>query len=148
MSGTLELRKLTTVADMLPHWRLITQLTAGLTQEAYARMLPEMVAHNYFQVVVGTHGEAIAVSGYWIGHKLYCGKYLEIDNFVVDEAHRSSGVGSLVLEWLEREAHREGCALLMLDAYVENFKAHRFYYRHGFHARGFHYLKHLRGWRS
>jgi len=32
---------------------------------------------------------------------------------------------------------------MMLDAYVENFKAHRFYYRHGFHARGFHYLKRL-----
>ena len=143
MSRTPELRKLATVAEMLPHWSLITQLTAGLTEQAYARMLPEMVAHNYFQVAAFESGECIAVSGYWIGHKLYCGKYLEIDNFVVDEAHRSSGVGSLLLEWLEAEAKREGCALMMLDAYVGNFKAHRFYYRHGFHARGFHYLKHL-----
>ena len=143
MSGKLELRKLVTVADMLQHWRLITQLTAGLTEQAYARMLPEMVAHNYFQVAAFESGECIAMSGYWLGHKLYCGKYLEIDNFVVDEAHRSSGVGGLLLEWLEAEARRKGCVLMMLDAYVENFKAHRFYYRHGFHARGFHYLKHL-----
>ena len=143
MSGKLELRKLVTVADMLPHWRLITQLTAGLTEQAYARMLPEMVAHNYFQVGAFDDNGCIALSGYWLGHKLYCGKYLEIDNFVVDEAHQSSGVGGLLLEWLEAEARREGCVLIMLDAYVENFKAHRFYYRHGFHARGFHYLKHL-----
>ena len=32
---------------------------------------------------------------------------------------------------------------MMLDAYVENFKAHKFYYREGFIARGFHYLKKL-----
>lgn len=143
MSGTPELRRLTTVADMLPHWRLIVQLTPGLTQEAYARMLPEMVAHNYFQVGAFQGEECVALSGYWIGHKLYCGKYLEIDNFVVDEAHRSSGVGSVLLVWLEAVAHRKGCSLMMLDAYVENFNAHRFYYRHGFHARGYHYLKHL-----
>ena len=143
MSGALELRKLSSVADMLPHWRLIAQLTPDLTEEDYARLLPEMARHNYFQVAAFAGGACIALSGYWIGHKLYCGKYLEIDNFVVDESHRSSGVGGLLVEWLEAEAIREGCSLMMLDAYVENYKAHRFYYRHGFHARGFHYLKRL-----
>jgi GNAT superfamily N-acetyltransferase len=143
MRPRVTLRKLTTVEEMLPRRSLIVQLTPQLTQEAYAHMLPAMVAHNYFQVVAEENDRNVAVSGYWIGHKLYCGKYLEIDNFVVDSSHRSSGVGSMLVEWLEVEARREGCALLMLDAYVENFKAHRFYYRHGFHARGFHYLKHL-----
>ena len=89
--------------------------------------------------IVGEAGGTI--SGYWIGHKLYCGKYLEVDNFVVDDAHRSSGVGEHLLNWMTEEAKREGCELMMLDAYVENFKAHRFYYRQGFHARGFHYLR-------
>ncbi len=143
MSTPVGFRKLLSVEDMLPNWRLVIQLTPALTEATYSALMAEMVKHNYFQVVAEQHGKPIAVSGYWIGHKLYCGKYLEIDNFVVDEAHRSSGVGSLLLEWLETEARREGCALLMLDAYVENFKAHRFYYRQGFHARGFHYLKRL-----
>ncbi len=143
MSEAITLRKLASVEEMLPQWRLITQLTPALTEQDYGTLLAEMVQHNYFQVLAEIAEKPIAVSGYWIGHKLYCGKYLEIDNFVVDEAHRSSGVGSLLLEWLEAESRREGCSLMMLDAYVENFKAHRFYYRHGFHARGFHYLKHL-----
>ncbi len=143
MSVALGFRKLSSVEDMLPSWRLIVQLTPDLTQAAYAALLAEMVKHNYYQVVAEVKDEAVAVSGYWIGHKLYSGKYLEVDNFVVDEAHRSSGVGGLLLEWVEAEARREECALMMLDAYVENFKAHRFYHRHGFHARGFHYLKRL-----
>lgn len=143
MSMAVAFRKLLSVEDMLPNWRLIVQLTPALTEATYSALLAEMVRHNYYQVVAEASGEPVAVSGYWIGHKLYSGKYMEIDNFVVDEAHRSSGVGKQLLDWLEAEARREGCALLMLDAYVENFKAHRFYYRHGFHARGFHYLKHL-----
>ncbi|MBI3232577.1 MAG: GNAT family N-acetyltransferase, partial [Bacteroidetes bacterium] len=85
----------------------------------------------------------IAVSGYWIGAKLYCGSYLEIDNFVVDEKHRSSGIGKQLIEWLTNEAKAHQCETMMLDAYVENFKAHHFYYREGFIARGFHYIKYL-----
>ena len=135
--------KLSTVSEMLPQWPLIVQLTPELSQADYARLLTGMVPHNYHQLVALDEDHTVGVSGYWLGHKLYCGKYLEIDNFVVDKEHRSSGVGGLLLEWLEAEARREGCSLLMLDAYVENFNAHRFYYRHGFHARGFHYLKRL-----
>ena len=139
----LEFQKISTAIDMLPHWSLIKQLTPELTQDRYSSMLAEMVKHNYFQVGVFEGGRCIAVSGYWIGYKLYCGKYLEIDNFVVDQAHRSQGVGEQVLQWLEEEARCEGCDLIMLDAYVENFKAHSFYNAHGFHARGHHYLKQL-----
>ena len=47
------------------------------------------------------------------------------------------------MDWLEAEAKRKGCKILMLDAYVENFSGHKFYYREGFIARGFHFLKKL-----
>lgn len=137
------LRTLTTVEEMLPHWRLVVQLTADLSPEAYGALLREMVPHNYFQVAAFEGDVCVGLSGYWIGHKLYCGKYLEIDNLVVDAAHRGRGVGEQLVDRMAEEARRAGCRLLMLDAYVENFQAHRFYYRNGFHARGFHYLKRL-----
>ena len=136
-------RKLSTVEDMLPLWRLITQLTPDLSEASYEALLRDMVPHNYHQVAAFEGEACIGLSGYWIGHKLYSGKYMEIDNFVVDQAHRGNRVGEQLVQWMEEEARREGCSLLMLDAYVENFKAHRFYYRNGFHARGFHYLKRL-----
>lgn len=126
---------------MLPHHALIAQLTPDLSPEGYQRLLRAMVPHQYAQAVV-VEGEAtIAVSGYWIGHKLYCGKYLEVDNFVVDRSYRSRGVGQLLLEWMLEEAKRLDCQHVMLDAYVENEAAHRFYERNGFIKRGFHFLK-------
>jgi GNAT superfamily N-acetyltransferase len=29
----------------------------------------------------------------WFGIKLWCGKYLEIDNFIVHPEHRKKGIG-------------------------------------------------------
>lgn len=141
MSTRITLKRVTKLSEMLPHFALIKSLTPTLTSEEYESLLQKMVPHNYYQVAAYDGDNCIGVSGYWIGNKLYCGKYLEIDNFTVAESHRSKGIGKLMVDWLTEEAKSNGCELVMLDAYVENFKAHRFYYREGFVARGFHYLK-------
>jgi len=100
-----------------------------------------MVPHNYHQVAVFEGKKAIAVSGYWLATKIYCGKYLEVDNLVVHTDHRSKNIGKILMDWMLNEARESNCQTILLDAYVENFKAHKFYYREGFIARGFHYLK-------
>ena len=139
----ISIHKLSAISEMLPQLALIKQLSPQLTEESYRAMLQDMVPHNYFQVIAVEEGTPVAVSGYWIGTKLYSGKYLEIDNFVVHERHRSKGVGKLLLDWMLQEGRENGCKMAMLDAYVENFKGHHFYYREGFIARGFHYLRPL-----
>lgn len=128
---------------MLQFLEIIRQLSPQLTLENYEKYLKLMLPHNYYQVAAYDGEKPVAISGYWILAKLYCGKYIEIDNFVVDEAYRSKGVGELLLNWMLEEGKKNNCETVLLDAYVENFKAHRFYYRHGFIARGFHYLKKL-----
>ncbi len=137
------IRKLVLLEEMLPNLELIRQLSPQLEAAGYRAMLADMIPHNYFQVGAYADGECIAVSGYWIATKLYSGKYLEIDNFVVDKAFRGKAVGKQLLDWMLQEARDNNCNMAMLDAYVENFKAHHFYYREGFIARGFHYLKQL-----
>ncbi len=137
------IKKLTTVDEMLLNYNLIAQLSPQLKEKDHQRLLTQMVPYNYYQAAAYDGDTCIAVSGYWICTKLYSGKYMEIDNFVVGEAYRSKGVGKLLLDWMINEAKENGCQTVMLDAYVENFKAHRFYYREGFIARGFHYLKRL-----
>jgi GNAT superfamily N-acetyltransferase len=143
MNMDLVLRGITDPTEMAELWPLVVQLTPDLSLVEYRRLLAEMVKRDYAMVTAHSGSECVGLSGYWIGHKLYSGKYLEIDNFVVDKAHRSKGIGELLLNWLIGTARSEGCRMVMLDAYVENFNAHRFYYRHGFHARGHHYLKHI-----
>lgn len=87
--------------------------------------------------------ELIAISGYWISHKLYCGKYLEPDNVVVHRNYRSRGVGEKLQAELESIAKKNGCRVMMLDAYLENIRGHSFYERHGYVKKGFHFVKKL-----
>jgi GNAT superfamily N-acetyltransferase len=138
-----QIKKIERVDEMHASLALINELTPELREQDYRQMLPDMVAHNYRQVGVYEGDRLVAVSGYWIGTKLYCGRYLEIDNFVVSKEHRSRNLGKMLVEWMQEEARREQCRAMLLDAYVENFRAHKFYYSQGFIARGYHYLKWL-----
>ncbi|MBK6343907.1 MAG: GNAT family N-acetyltransferase [Flavobacteriales bacterium] len=139
----MELRRLITVEEMLPHLNLIQQLTPSLTTAEYRSLLEAMIPHRYAMLAAFEGDACLGLSGYWIGHKLYCGRYLEIDNFVVDAKHRSRGIGQLLVDELIRIAQREGCMNVMLDAYLENTAGHRFYERHGFMKRGYHFIKPL-----
>lgn len=130
--------------EMAEGFRLIRQLNPDITEQEYLQRLPEMVKAGYFQVVVRDQEKnVIALSGIWINTKLYSGKYLEMDNVVVDMLVRSNGIGSILFEYAEKLAQEHECQCIMLDAYKENIKAHAFYVRKGFVARGFHFIKKL-----
>ncbi len=141
MKIKLVFQEVTKLEDMLPNYALVKELSPKLTKRLYTAYLKRMVIQGYRQLLVYEGGELVAMSGVWIGTKLYCGTYLEIDNFIVKEANRSGGLGSRIVREIEKIAAREGCQFIMLDAYVQNFKAHKFYYANGFKATGFHYMK-------
>ena len=141
MKGKFIIRELNTFKEMSQQLSLINQLSPDIKQADYERMLKEMLKNGYRMIIVEEGKIIIGVSGFWIGTKLYSDKYLEADNVVIDEAYRSKGIGKLLMDWLTEEAKRCNCKMIMLDAYVENFPGHRFYYREGFIARGNHFLK-------
>lgn len=134
---------LTQKADMLPCYPLIRQLNSAVTEDRYAQLLDDMVAHGYRMLVVMQGDTCVGLSGIWVISKLYSGKYMEMDNVVVSESHRSQGIGKVMVDYLEALARQEGCETMMLDAYLENEKAHAFYEREGFLKRGYHFLKKL-----
>ena len=72
---------------------------------------------------------------------LYCGRYLQISNLVVDKDFRSLGVGENILKYFEEKALKINCNKIVLDSYIENKKSHNLYYRLGFYVRGFHFMK-------
>ncbi len=138
MPDAYSVRELTTLAEMTAHYPLVQQLTPALTVEAYASMLPDMLRHGYRQVGVFLNAHCIGLSGFWVNTKLYCGRYIEMDNVVVDAAHRSAGVGKMLTEWIIEKGRVEGCQVAMFDVYVHNKDAHRFYFREGYTILGFH----------
>ena len=136
-------RILTLKSEMLPHYALIRQLSPGVTVERYTFLLDDMLQHGYRMVAVFESETCVGISGIWVATKIYSGRYLEMDNVVVADTHRSKGIGKLLTDFIEKLALAEGCETIMLDAYLENEKAHAFYEREGFARRGYHFLKRI-----
>ena len=135
------IRELETINEMLDQISILKELYPTLTEAQYHEMLQDMIPNNYGQVAVFENNVCVGISGYWIGTKLWCGKYLELDNFIVSKSHRSKGIGKILSDYLENKANLNNCNIQSLDAYTTNFKAHRFYYNQGFSPKGFHFIK-------
>lgn len=136
-----EYRILTTVDEMLPYYEIVVQMPYSFDRDQYATYLAGMIPNGYSQMVLLQEGKCVALAGFWINTKLYCGKYVELDNVIVPAGHRDKGAGGLLCRAIEKEAIRQECTTALLDAYVENHRAHRFYIREGYIIRGYHFLK-------
>lgn len=135
------LRELNGLDEMLQTLDVLQELYPSLTPENYLVDLKDMLPNNrYGQVAVFDGDTCVGVSGYWIGTKLWCGKYLEIDNLVVSAKVRSKGVGKMIFDYLAEKAKQEECSMVSLDSYTSNFKAHKFFYNEGFAPKGFHFI--------
>ncbi|MBC7383648.1 MAG: GNAT family N-acetyltransferase [Bacteroidia bacterium] len=128
---------------MLDQYHLICQLNTKLEFLEYQEMLTDMHTQNYHMLCVFDEHKCVGVSGYRIATKIYCGKYLELDNVVVEEAYRNTGIGKIMCDKLNAIAIKHACKVLMLDAYLSNLPAHLFYEREGFEKKGYHFLKRL-----
>ncbi|MBE0392539.1 ribosomal protein S18 acetylase RimI-like enzyme [Flavobacterium sp. 7E] len=135
------LKELTTVAEMVDNIELMRFLYPTFAIEKYESYLQEMVPHNYKQLAVYENDICIAVTGFWTGTKLWSGKYIEIDNFIVHPEHRSKGLGKMMTDYLAIKAKDEACTMIVLDAYTNNFTAQRFYFNQGYIPKGFHFVK-------
>lgn len=138
-----KIKVITSVADMLNQFSLIQQLSPKVSAAQYEAMLKDMVKCNYKQAVACLNEVPIGVCGFWINTKIYSGKYVELDNVVIDEQYRNYQIGQQLCNYVIQLAVKEGCKVAMLDAYLENEKAHQFYERNGFNKKGYHFIKKL-----
>ena len=96
---------------------------------------------NYHCFGLYQDGELVGISGGWITVRIYSGKQLEIDHFVIDETIRSGGLGKLFVTHIENWAIKNGCKTVELNAYVQSDRAHKFYFQNGYKVLGFHFQK-------
>lgn len=140
----LVVRELIDKEEMLKNLSVLQDLYPSLTLSEYSSELDVMLPHNYGQVGVFEGDICLGLSGFWIGTKLWCGKYLELDNIVVSKTQRSQGIGKLMFDFLHKKALENDCTMLSLDSYTTNFKAHKFFYNEGFAPKGFHFINILK----
>ena len=137
----MKLQVLTSVQEMLSQIETIKFLYPNMTIERYEGFLSDMIPKNYKQVAVFDGETCVGLTGFWFGTKLWTGKYLEIDNFIVHPEYRKNGIGKLLTNFIDEKAKELKCTCIVLDAFTGNFVAHKFYYNQGYVPRGFHFIK-------
>lgn len=126
-------------SGLLAH--LNPDLPTGALLERFETILREHP--HYYPIGAFLEGKLVGLAGVWIATKIWCGRYLELDNLVVHPLHRSEGIGSLLIREIEQLAKEKECKLLVLDSYTSNYASHRLYHRLGFEIWGFHFVKPL-----
>jgi GNAT superfamily N-acetyltransferase len=119
---------------------LLSQLYSQVSTELLLTRLAEISGLNWRCVGVFDQNIMIGLSGYWFNTRLYCGKYLYIDHFVIDNKRRGDGVGTQLLAYLKQLAKDKNCEQVCLDTFVANSLAQSFWLRHGFNIVGFHFI--------
>lgn len=146
---TLTIRPLT-ASDLTAAAELLTQLNPETPAAVIATRLESILAeHSHYQLFGAFEAATLAgVAGAWIATKIWCGRYLEIDNLVVDPARRSAGIGGQLIRHLESLAQDRDCKVVVLDSYTANHPSHRLYHRLGFEIWGFHFIKPIGDWKG
>lgn len=137
----MKLQEITTKNEMLLQLKLIQFLYPQMTLEKYAAFLSDMIPNQYKQLVVFENDCCVGLTGFWENTKLWTGKYLEIDNFIVHPQYRKKGIAKQMTDYLAQKATDLNCTCIVLDAFTSNFDAHRFYYNQGYVPKGFHFIK-------
>ncbi len=137
----MQIKELTSLEELLAQFETITFLYPTMALETYKSFLEDMIPKGYKQVAVFENEVCLGMTGFWFGTKLWTGKYIEIDNFIVHPDHRKKGIGKIISEYVDVKAKELKCTCIVLDAFTGNFPAHRFYYNLGYVPRGFHFIK-------
>lgn len=143
-SNSLKIIEFDKASDMMIAYPLVTQMYKDMSSQQYRASIEEMITvNNYRMIAVFLDEKLVGVCGYWIFLMLYCGRYIQASNLIVDEKNRGKGIGKLILNYIENIGHQHECKRFVLDSYTENKKSHPLYFREGFYIRGFHFMKNL-----
>ncbi|QMS87576.1 GNAT family N-acetyltransferase [Nostoc edaphicum CCNP1411] len=106
---------------------VISQLRPHLDQVKFVEQVQYQMKEGYKLAFLEVEKQAVAVTGFRISTCLASGKFLYIDDLVVDEFKRSHSYGQQLFQWLIEYARNHDCKHLSLDSGVQRFAAHRFY---------------------
>lgn len=121
-------------------WPVMAQLRPHLSEADYIAMVGQMRVTEGFRVFAALlNGAVVGVAGVRPMELLFCGRILQIDDLVVRDAERSTGVGKALVDYVKAVARNEGRGEVHLDSGLGRAEAHRFYDREGFERLGYHF---------
>lgn len=121
----------------------MSQLRPHLQRNEFVDRIRQQMNSGYKLAFVETENRVVAVAGFRISECLSWGKFLYVDDLVVEEVVRSKSYGQQLFQWLIEYAQQHDCQQLELDSGVQRFDAHRFYFRQRMSISGYHFSRKL-----
>lgn len=127
--------------EILP---FLKQLNPDKTESIIKTRFWKMMAYDNYQLF-GFYKDCklIGIIGGWTLTKIYSGKQLEIDNFIIDDKLQSKGYGKQFLDLIQNWAQKNEYKSIELDVYTINHRAHKFYCSSDYKILGYHMIKAL-----
>ncbi|MDZ8108300.1 MAG: GNAT family N-acetyltransferase [Nostoc sp. DedQUE12a] len=113
--------------QILGCFAVMSQLRPHLEEDKFIEQVRYQMKEGYKIAFLEIDEQTLAVAGFRISTCLSAGKFLYIDDLVVDEWKRSQNYGQQLFQWLIEYATNNHCQQLSLDSGVQRFAAHRFY---------------------
>jgi len=132
VSTAVELHYVVEEEDALACYPLIRQLRPHLNSEQeFLLRWQHQSTQGYRLLALCCGTQPVGLAGFRVQDNLVHGRFVYVDDLVIDASCRSAGYGKMLIERLKAEAQLFGCARLLLDAAMSNTLGHRFYYRQG-----------------
>lgn len=111
----------------------------------FVQRLARMHQENYRLLAVMRDGQAVALAGYRYQENLLYGRFMYVDDLVVDPSARGSRWGARLIAELDQLARDADCDKFVLDTGLGNALAQRFYFRQGLLTSAIRFSKPLKG---
>ena len=126
------IRHAETDAELTACFPVMRQLRLHLTSSEELRSRYRRQAQAGYRILAAWRGdEAVGLAGYRPLENLIRGPFCYVDDLVVRDDLRRSGLGARLLKAVATEASARGLPHLVLDTALDNFLGQRFYFRFG-----------------
>ncbi|MFL1545575.1 N-acetyltransferase family protein [Pseudomonas sp. O39] len=144
MNEHVEFAPMETEADCIASFALMQQLRPHLTDAiSFAEQVQRQRQNGYHLLAAREHGRVIGLAGYRLTENTLYGRFIYVDDLVVDAALQRRRLGEQLLERVREETRTRGYRYLVLDTGLHMVLAQRFYFRQGLLPRGMHFSQDL-----
>jgi ribosomal protein S18 acetylase RimI-like enzyme len=114
-----------------------------IDSDSFVAQIERQMKGGYALLLARDAGAPISLAGYRLLENTIYGRFIYVDDLVVDEAVRRDGVGRALLDAVSVVGRARRCEKLVLDTGLGNSLEQRFYFRAGMLATGMHFAQPL-----
>ncbi|MFL1504110.1 GNAT family N-acetyltransferase [Pseudomonas sp. O64] len=144
MNEHVEFVPMQTQAECIESFAVMQQLRPHLTDAAaFAEQIQRQQQNGYHLLAAREQGKVIGLVGYRLTENTLYGRFIYVDDLVVDAALQRRRLGEQLLDRVREETRARGYRYLVLDTGMHKALAQRFYFRQGLLPLGMHFSQDL-----